>query len=158
MFIPRHNLFMRFVRGSFHLPRPHIGGWILSSSELIKDPLSWRRLESCPLPWELSPTTWSSKMLTRIRGWAGMNLQSFLLQLQRFTLSLFLHTDGRGSDSSTFYLAIHVPGVRTRNSSQQHLPLPGRPSGLCWSALYLWHCQAHERRRKGQRIEHDGEL
>lgn len=56
--------------------------------------------------------------------------------------SLSFHTDRRGPGPRSVHLALHVPGVWPPNPAQQHLPLPGRPAGLCWAALHLWHCEA----------------
>lgn len=44
----------------------------------------------------------------------------------------------RGAGKDTIHLEVHVPRIRSAHSPQQHLPLHGRPPGLCRTTLHFW--------------------
>lgn len=52
----------------------------------------------------------------------------------------FPEKGGGPSQPESLHLAGHVQRFWPANPAQQHLPLPGRPAGLCWPTLHLWHC------------------
>lgn len=87
----------------------------------------------------------------RMRSKAHAVLQ---LWVPALTLPSFsFHTDCRGPGPRSVHLALHVPGVRPPNPAQQHLPLPGRPAGLCWATLHLRHCEVPGDRRQSCKNE-----
>lgn len=58
--------------------------------------------------------------------------------------SFSILADSGGPRARPFHLALHVSRVRPSHPAQQHLPLLGRPAGLCWAALHLRHCEIPE--------------
>lgn len=60
------------------------------------------------------------------------------------TNSLSILADCRGPRAHPVDLALHVSRLWPSHPAQQHLPLHGRPAGLRWAALHLWHREIPE--------------
>lgn len=76
----------------------------------------------------------------RVSGW---NDHRRLPPRTSMTL-LSILADCRGPPAHPVNLALHVSRLWPSHLAQQHLPLHGRPAGLRWASLHLWHCEIPE--------------